>query len=274
MIRTLDVEGCNSKDLIQIILRDLGLTAQVLRVANSILYNHSDRPILSINHATTLLGWLQVRNLVGAVREMEQFAQRAPGLPELLLGSVLTAVQSRDVAAAVGYPRPEEAYICGLFRNLGEILIGCHFPDEYSSVLLQMEKEKIPERAACFRVLDFCWEDLGMRVASGWNMPAQVKLSMQTTRVVGSTLDRSLASIANFGHTLTRTLYRKGASIHAVQGEMVIDPSGRLTALAERDLGRIVNSAAIETSQAFSALNLSTASLRLSKQAERARAIL
>jgi hypothetical protein len=274
MVRTLDVDGCNSKDLIQIILRDLGLTAQVLRVANSILYNHSDRPILNMAHATTLLGWLQVRNMVGTVREIEQFAKRSPGLPELLLGSVLTAVQSRDVAAVVGYPRPEEAYICGLFRNLGEILMGCHFPDEYSTVLVAMDKDKIPERAACFRVLNFSWEDLGMRVATGWNMPSQVKLSMQSSGVVGSALDRSLASIANYGHNLTRALYRKGSSINSVNGEMVLDPSGRATILAERDLGRIINSAAIETSQAFSALQLSTASLRLSKQAERARAIL
>lgn len=274
MVRTLDVEGCNSKDLIQIILRDLGLTSQVLRVANSILYNHSDRPILNIGHATTLVGWLQVRNLAGALRELEQFVTRSPGLKELLLGSVLTAVQSREVAAAVGYPRPDEAYICGLFRNLGEILIGCHFPDEYSTVLVQMEKEKIPERAACFRVLDFSWEEVGMRVAAGWNMPAQVKLSMQSAGVVGSALDRSLASIANFGHNLTRTLYRRGGSVNLLQGEMVIDPTGRPTALAERDLGRIVNSAAIETSEAFSALDLSTASLRLSRQAEQARAIL
>ncbi len=274
MVRTLDVEGCNSKDLIQIILRDLGLTAQVLRVANSILYNHSDRPILSIAHATTLLGWLQVRDLAGTVRQIEQFANRSPGLPELLLGSVLTAVQSREVASLIGYPRPEEAYICGLFRNLGEVLIGCHFPHEYSTVLVAMEKDEIPERAACFRVLNFSWEDLGIRVATGWNMPTQVKQSMQSSGVVGSALDRSLASIANYGHNLTSALYRKGASANSLQGETVIGPSGRPIILAERDLGRIIHSAAIETSQAFSALHLSTECLRFSKQAERARAIL
>lgn len=274
MVRTLDVEACNSKELIEIILRDLGLATQVLRVANSFLYNHSDRPILSITHATTLLGWLQVRNLAGAVRQIEQFVDRSPSLPELLLGSVLTAVQSRQVAALVGYPRPEEAYVCGLFRNLGEILIGCHFPDEYSTVLVSMEKDKIPERAACFRVLNFSWEDLALRVATGWNIPAQVRLSMQSSVAVGSALDRSLASIANFGHNLTRVLYRKGASVNSMLGETVLDATGRPLLLSERDLGRIINSAAVETSQAFAALDLSTASLRFSKQAERAHAIL
>ena len=38
------------------------------------MYNHSGRPILSIAHAVMLLGWLQVRNLVSAVRFIEHFA--------------------------------------------------------------------------------------------------------------------------------------------------------------------------------------------------------
>jgi HDOD domain len=274
MVRTLDFDGGSSNELVRIILQDLGLATQVLRVANSVVYNHSGRPILSIAHATTLLGWLQVRNMVSAGGYIEHFANRSPGLRELVLASVLTAVQSRDVAAAIGYPRPEEAYLCGLFRNLGEVLIGCHYPNEYSRVILTMDDEKIPERAACLRVLDFSWDDVGMRVATGWNMPAQVRLSMQTSGADGSPLHRCLASIANYGHNLTRALYRKGAAVDTVHLETVLDPSGNPTLVSVRDLCRIVDSAVIETRETFSALQIPTETLRLSKQAERARIIL
>jgi hypothetical protein len=274
MVRTLDFDGGNSQALVRIILHDPGLAAQVLRAANSVIYNHSGRPILSIAHATTLLGWLEVRSMVSPDRHIEHFASRSPGLRELLLGSVLTAVQSRDVAAAIGYPRPEEAYICGLFRNLGEVLIGCHYPHEYSRVILSMEEEKIPERAACLRVLNFSWEDVGMRVATGWNMPAQVRRSMQASPVAGSSLERSLASITNYGHNLTHAVYRKGAAIDAVHLDAVLGPAGQTAVLSVRDLARIVDSAVAETSQTFSSLRISPHTLRLSQQAERARAIL
>jgi hypothetical protein len=274
MVRTLDIDGGNSQALVRIILRDLGLAAQVLRAANSVMYNHSGRPILNVAHATTLLGWLEVRNMVSQESRIEHFANRSPGLRELLLASLLTAVQSRDVAAAVGYPHPEEAYICGLFRNLGEVLIGCHYPNEYSRVIVSMEEEKIPERAACFRVLDFSWEDVGMRVATGWNMPAQVRRSMQASAVAGSPLDRSLASITNYGHNLTHAVYRKGAGINAVHLDTVLHPSGQRGLLAVRDLARIVDSAEAETSPTFSSLRISPQTLRLSHQAQRARIIL
>ena len=274
MVRTLDLDDGNSQALVRIILHDLGLAAQVLRAANSVMYNHSGRPILSVAHATTLLGWLEVRNMVSTERHIEHFANGSPGLRELLLGSVLTAVQSRDVAAAIGYPRPEEAYICGLFRNLGEVLIGCHYPNEYARVILTMEEEKIPERAACFRVLDFSWEDVGMRVATGWNMPAQVRHSMQPGPVAGSALERSLASITNYGHNLTHAVYRKGVGVNALHLGTVLDPAGQPALLATRDLARIVDAAAIETSPTFSSLRISPQTLRLSHQAQRARAIL
>jgi HD-like signal output (HDOD) protein len=274
LVRTLDVDGGNSQALIRIILHDPGLAAQVLRAANSVMYNHSGRPIFSVAHATTLLGWIQVRSMASTTPHIEHFANHSPGLRELVLGSVLTAVQSRNVAAAVGYPRPEEAYICGLLRNIGEVLIGCHFPHEYSRVILSMEEDKIPERAACFRVLDFSWEDVGLRVATGWNMPAPVRLSMQTSEVAGSLIDRSLASITNYGHNLTRALYRKGVAVDKVQLDTVLGPAGQPTLLSVRDLGRIAESAVVETSETFSSLQVSTETMRLSKQAERARIIL
>ncbi len=274
MVRTLDIDGGNSQTLVQVILRDPGLAAQVLRAANSVMYNHSGRPILSVAHATTLLGWLEVRNMVSTGRHIEEFADHSPGLRELLLASVLTAVQSREVAAAIGYPRPEEAYICGLFRNLGEVLIGCHYPNEYSRVIISMEEEKIPERAACLRVLDFSWEDVGRRIAAGWNMPTQVRRGMQASPAAGSSLERSLASITNYGHNITRQVYRKGAGINTMQLETLLNPAGHPALLAVRDLARIVDAALAETSQTFSRLQISPQTLRLSHQAQRARAIL
>ena len=148
MVRTLDLDGGSCKKLVHVILQDVGLASQVLRLANSAMYNHSGRPIMNVAHALAVLGWLEVRSMASAVRYIEHFANRSPGLRELVLTSVLTAVQCREVAAAIGYPHPEEAYICGLFRNLGEVLIACNYPDEHSRIILVMDEEKIPERAA------------------------------------------------------------------------------------------------------------------------------
>jgi len=274
MLRTLDLDG-NSIELVRVILKDLGLTSQILRLANSAMYNHSGRPILSVPHAIIMLGWDKVRSMVSTVRFIEHFANRSPCLRELLLLSVLTAVHGRDVAIAVGYPRPEEAYICGLFRNLGEVLIACHYPNEYSRIILTMHEEKIPERPACWRVLDFAWDEVGMRIAASWNMPAQVRLSIDPSLAPGATTwDRCLSSVTNYGHELTRALYRKGAGLDSIHLQTVIDPEGHPALVSVRDLARIVDTALEETQQTFAALHVPTDTLHLANQAERARQIL
>ena len=276
LVRTLDLDGGSCKKLVQVILQDVGLASQVLRLANSALYNHSGRPIMSIAHALAVLGWLEVRSMASTLRYIEHFAKRSPALRELALMSVLTAVQSREVAAALGHPRAEEAYICGLFRNLGEVLIACHNPDEHSQIILIMDQEKIPERAACLRVLDFPWDDVGIGVAACWQMPGAVRLAMETTSpgaipAAGSPADRSLASIARYGHNVTRALYRRGATIDTIHLETVLNPSGQPVLVPPGDLCAIVDLAIVETSEMFSTLQIHIDTLRISKQAERAR---
>ena len=272
LIRTLDLDGGSSKKLVQVVLQDVGLAAQVLRLANSAMYNHSGRPIMSVAHAIAVLGWLEVRGMASTVRYIEHFANRSPSLRELVVTSILTAVQSREIAAILGYRQPEEAYICGLFRNLGEVLIACHYPEEHAGIILILAEEGIPERAACLRVLDYFWDDVGKGVAERWQMPRAVRFSMEPVSVsAGSPAERSLASITNYSHNLTRTLYRKGAQIDSMHLETVLNPAGQAVLISVRDLYLMVDLAIAETRELFSALQIPTDTLRISKQAERAR---
>jgi len=274
-LRTLDLDGGSSKKLVQVVLQDVGLASQVLRLANSAMYNHSGRPIMNVAHAIAVLGWLEVRGMASTVRYIEHFTNRSPALRELVVTSVLTAVQAREIAKFLGYPHPEEAYICGLFRNLGEVVIACHFPQEHAQIIVILAEENIPERAACLRVLDFFWDDVGKSVAALWQMPRAVRSSMETSSMTaGSALDRSLASIANYSHNFTRALYRRGAAIETIHLETVLNPAAQATLVSLRDLYAIVNSARDETEELFSTLQIPTETLRISKQAERARAAL
>ena len=245
LTRTLDLDGGSCKKLVQVVLQDMGLTAHVLR--------------------------LEVRGLASALRYIEHFANRSPRLRELVLASVLTAVQSREVAGAAGYPHPEEAYICGLFRNLGEVLIACNYPEEHSRIILILDEENIPERAACLRVLDFSWDEVGTRVAERWQMPPAVRFAMDKTRAGRSPLEASLASVTNYAHRLTHVLYRKGATIDTIHLETVLRPTGQSVLVSVRDLRAIIEFAAAETRDMFAALRIPTETLRISNQAERAR---
>ncbi len=273
LVRTLDLDGGSCKKLVHVILQDVGLASQVLRLANSAMNNQSGRPIMSIVHAVTVLGWLEVRSLASAARYIEHFANRSPSLRELVVTSVLTAVHGRQIAAVLGYPQPEEAYICGLFRNLGEVLIACHYPDEHSRIVVILAEENIPERAACLRVLDFFWDDVGLSVAARWQLPPAVRLAMgaPSAGAASPPLDRCLASIANYAHSVTRAIYQRGTSIESIHPAALLNPLGQSAMVSEHDLRLTVDVAVSETREMFSALNIPAETLLFSKQAERAR---
>ena len=274
MTRTLDLEG-SCPELARVVLQDLGLTSQILRVANAARYNRSGRPIMSVAHAMILLGWDTVRNLVSTIRYIEHFAGRAPGLREMMLLSVLSAAHGRHIADVLGYPAPEEAHICGLFRNLGEVLIACHQPQEYSQIILKMHVEKISARAACTQVLDFTWDEVALRVAAGWNMPASLVHCLGgPARPVGSLAGRSIASITDYAHDLTQALYRHEDGAEAFHLRRVLGPDGQPALVSVRDLRRIVDSALRETQNTFSSLEIASGSLRLEWQAKRAHEIM
>ncbi len=230
---------------------------------------------MSVAHAIILLGWDTVRNLVGTVRYIEYFATRGAGLREILILSVLSAFHSRDIASVIGYPEPDEAHLSGLFRNLGEIVLGCHYPQEYSAIILKMHKEKINGRAACVQILGFSWDELGSSVAEIWNLPPKlIRCLRGSSRNAGSMRERSLGSITDYAHDLTHALYREGGAIDAVHLRCLDDVQGRRVLVSVRDLSRIVDTARSQTRGIFSSLEISTEGLRLDYQAERARAIL
>ena len=273
--RTLDLDGGSSGTLARVAFKDLGLTSQILRAANSALYNRSGRPIMSVPHGIVLIGWDTLRNLIGTIRYIEHYANRSPGLRELMMLSLLSAVHSRDIAASVGYPRPEEAHLGGLFRNLGEVMVACHCPEEYSKIILIMHKENIDESRASLRVLGFSWDEVGLRVAARWDMPPNIDVCLRGPGgPAGSPMDRCLASITDYARDLTHAVYRDGAAIERMHLRWVVDPRGRRVVLPEAGLRLLTDSALRETRDTFAALGIPSNSLRLDRQAERARDLL
>ena len=273
--RTLDLDGGSSGTLARVAFKDLGLTSQILRAANSALYNRSGRPIMSVPHGIVLIGWDTLRNLIGTIRYIEHYANRSPGLRELMMLSLLSAVHSRDIAASVGYPRPEEAHLGGLFRNLGEVMVACHCPEEYSKIILIMHKENIDESRASVRVLGFSWDEVGLRVAARWDMPPNIDVCLRGPGgPAGSPMDRCLASITDYARDLTHAVYRDGAAIERMHLRWVVDPRGRRVVLPEAGLRLLTDSALRETRDTFAALGIPSNSLRLDRQAERARHLL
>ena len=182
-MRGVENEDLSVRQITNVILKDYGLTVKVLRTANSVRYNRSGRAIHSVTHAVALLGLEAIRDLATSLLLFEHYQRTSPSLKQLMLLSLLTANHAREISLRVGYPRCEEAYLCGMFHNLGEVLVSCYFAKAYAEILFLVREKGLTNAEATAHVLGFRYEELGEAMARQWRMGERVARSVRAVEV-------------------------------------------------------------------------------------------
>jgi HD-like signal output (HDOD) protein/signal transduction histidine kinase len=137
------IEVCNrddstSKDISQVINKDLSLTAKVLRMVNSVYYGLPQK-VSDIGQAISLLGTDAVKNIAISTAVYHAF-ERAKGdaifnLKSFWRHSLLCATLAKLIAKKTLYPTPEEAFLSGLLHDIGKLVLWVNFPREYAEII-------------------------------------------------------------------------------------------------------------------------------------------
>jgi len=245
--------------LTNIILKNVSLTTMVLRAANSVHYNPRGKPILSVSRAVTMLGWDSIRNLGAGVLLFEHFREQTEAPKRLLLLMLLTGAQARQIAIRAGMRGVEEAYLCGMFRNLGELIVACYLPQEYALILESRHRDRSSEGEACERVLKFRFEDLGKAMALHWNLPNRIADCMDypDLRLAAAWNDlERLRIISSFSHALSEVVYRKDRSECQNALKALLKKYGPALPVKESDIPAVLEAAVFETEDTFRAARL------------------
>jgi HD-like signal output (HDOD) protein/GAF domain-containing protein len=190
------------------IIQDVALTARILRIANSVALSTAGpgASIESIKQAIMLLGYDRVQHLSMASSVFEKLEQDAPSVRDLLVESVLAANHSLQLSLAVGYDRPEQAYLCALFRRLGEVLVACYRPRPYHKWLQHLLAGGAAHDGAESAHFQFTFEEVGIALARRWGMPSGVVRTMRVFRGVSLEGD-PLHAITQCSVDIARCLY-------------------------------------------------------------------
>ena len=108
--------------LAEIIASDPVVAARVLRIANSSFYSMS-RQVTNLSMAIVILGERTLKNLVlaASLRSINQVF--GPKEKMLWEDSMVCALASRFLARALAIGDPEDAFVAGLFRHIGLIIM-------------------------------------------------------------------------------------------------------------------------------------------------------
>jgi HD-like signal output (HDOD) protein len=275
---SISADGDSSQRLANLVLRDYSLTVKVIRTANTLHYNRTGKPIRSATHAMLLLGVRTVRDLATSLILFEHYQRKSPGLKELMLLSMLSATHAREMAARLGLPEPEEAHLCGMFRNLGEVLVAAHFSEDYGRILQKVREahqnatprpnadlsaDATLMQSAAASVLGFTYEDLGTAVARHWGMPESV---IETMRASGPSGSRTLIGVVTFSHELTSAIYRDDATRGALRVADAMRRHGPALGIEQGEVAEVLERAVKETKDVFATARVSFDDLKLRKQ--------
>jgi HD-like signal output (HDOD) protein len=270
----LENDDASLRRLTTLILSDYGLLLMVMRTANSVRYNRSGKRICSVTHAVALLGVNTIRNLASGLHFLEHYRGRSAGLTELILLSTLTAAHAHRIASMRGGVRSEEAALCGMFMNLGEVLIASHLQDRYRMIRHRTKECSWTDRQACIRELGFTYEDLGQAMASYWRLPASVGDAMKSVDDWMHELDperRLFSAITAFSHELTNAVYRNEQEQNASAAvAALVGWYGETLRLEPDDVRRLLTDGISDTKEMFAALKIQLDDLRLLRQSEAA----
>lgn len=268
-ISALEDNASSMQRLTNVVLREYSLTLSVVRVANTAHYRRAERQIQSVTRAMVLLGARTVRQLASSLLLFENYRKKSAGLKELMLLSLLTANHAREIAAKLGTSDPEEAHLCGMCRNLGEVLIACHFPVDYARIMTLVRERNHQESSATLAVLGFRYEDLGEEMCRHWGMPDSVVHSARarSTQAVTQT-----SAITAFAHELTTVMYRRDADAGDARKDLdaVIAKFGPRIKLNRAQVGEVVALALDETHELFVTAGVRVDSLRMRQLSEAA----
>lgn len=257
------------RHLTNTILRDYSITLAVIRVANSAYYNRSGKPICSVARAVTLMGIDAIKRLASGLLLLENYEKRPSGLKELLLLSMLTASHSRQLALRLRMKAAEEVYLCGMFRNLGEVLVAFYFGDLYERVLREIRDNKLTEPEACVKTMGFTYEDLGQTIASAWNLPGAISHAMDSSEPRSISMeneDAKVDAVVALSHELTNYVYRRPAEDTSQAIDHLVEKYGCIAGLSRQEVQKVLDGAVTETKDTFCAAGIPFDDLQLRRQ--------
>ncbi len=164
-------------DINEALSQDQNMTAQVLRMANSLYYGYSRR-ISTVTDAIVLIGFNAVRSIVLAASVSKILKKELNGYVmgegQLWVHSQCAAVFARLLAKKTQFRSVELAYTATLLHDIGKLVMNSYVRDAYQDVIDVVNMEKLTFDEAEKRIFGFSHPVVGGKVAEKWNLPGDL----------------------------------------------------------------------------------------------------
>ncbi|MCP4269175.1 MAG: HDOD domain-containing protein [Candidatus Brocadiaceae bacterium] len=165
----------SANDLMKIIEPDISLTTKILKISNSPFYGLT-REVSSLQHAITVLGFTEIRNLVISTVAFESFKNlKQDGrfeIKKFWKHSFCCGLAAKLIASDLNN-KSNELFVAGLIHDIGKLAMYLTFPVEFMKHVEIMSPLKIKYTAfeAENGVFGMTHDEVGMKLLERWMFP-------------------------------------------------------------------------------------------------------
>lgn len=161
--------------VVHLIEYDPGLTANVLRLANS-AYFGTARSIGSVRDAVVRLGTNTVLQIAIASSVYSIMSKPVAGydLPagDLWRHCVMVAITAERLCTALDIPTPGVTFTAGLLHDIGKIVIGTFVDGDFDAINAAAQEPGVTFESAERKVLGMDHAEVGAALTERWDFPA------------------------------------------------------------------------------------------------------
>lgn len=170
VMQLLESEKATAEELAKVVAADPAVAARVLKISNSSFYG-CQRQIQSLSMAIVILGFSTLKSLVVAASVKQVY--KPFGLTEQMLWehSFGAGLAARIIATKTRLANPEEAFLAGLFHDIGKTIMNSLDRDKFQLVMQKCYNDGIPFDLAEKSVYPFSHDEVGAYVIRKWNFP-------------------------------------------------------------------------------------------------------
>ncbi|MBT5774504.1 MAG: HDOD domain-containing protein, partial [Dehalococcoidia bacterium] len=175
---------------------DPGMTAGLLRLANSAHYGHA-RQVTTLHDALLIIGFgpVQAAALSGCVAN--SFNQRDSRFDtEAFWFFSVTIAQLTQLIAVANHRHVNEAFTAGILHGLGRLALAQYYPDELETAKLLAAGGGFSLSQAQLEVFGFTDAELGSALAARWDFPTDL-VEVIAQHQLDNTIPMSNVSLAD-----------------------------------------------------------------------------
>jgi len=172
----------SAADLAVVVSSDPGLSARVLRVANSAAYRRQ-RDITSVQEALVMLGFLQARNIAISSAITGAYAPDALNvlfrIKEFWRHSMAVAFRASDLAGHSRRLDVPSAFTAGILHNMGRLAMFYADPAGVDQAVAEAIVQDVPLEAVERGLLGYDHAEIGGLLAEKWKLPLAIQEAIQ-----------------------------------------------------------------------------------------------